>query len=382
MNRKVLRALGIVVGVLAVAFLLIVLGTPLWVRLGGKPVCIQGDFPDLRIVSCPETMGAQAAVTPLPMPTIAAQGPIPVIIDDDGSPDGLIALLFFLRHPNYEVMAVTVSVGEAHPALFARHLARLLASFGRPDIPVGFGSEAPLAGNNAFPDPWRQASDEFWGILLPQAPATFEPVPAAGLIVETLSQSARPMMVFVSGTHTNLAEALRLDPAIGAHIQGVYVMGGSVYVPGNIERDWPEIHNKTAEWNIWVDPQAAKEVFASGLALHIIPLDATNKVVWNKTDAQTWNSSAHPETAMAGKLLETMLRSWSVESAYIWDLVAAVSASDDRLCPETRLALDVIVAVGPEQGRTVVSAGPANAGVCLNPDAGQIKAQNASILGQ
>jgi len=188
--------------------------------------------------------------------------------------------------------------------------------------------------------------------------------------------------VFVSGSHTNLAESLRLDPGIGEHILGVYLMGGSVYVPGNIESDWPEIHNTVAEWNIWVDPLAASEVFTSGLPLHLIPIDATNQVLWTAADAQTWTSSPFPETVMAGEFLEWMLRSWSLEAAYIWDLVAAVSATDPKLCPEVQLALKVDLDAGSEQGRTVIVSDPAFAWVCLDPDSEQIRARVAGILGQ
>ena len=72
------------------------------------------------------------------------------------------------------------------------------------------------------------------------------------------------------------------------------MMGGSIYVPGNIESDWPEIHNSVAEWNIWVDPLAANEVFASGLPLHLVPLDATDQVTWTEADARAWKRSGQP----------------------------------------------------------------------------------------
>jgi purine nucleosidase/pyrimidine-specific ribonucleoside hydrolase len=200
--------------------------------------------------------------------------------------------------------------------------------------------------------------------------------------VEILNSSTDPMIVFVSGTHTNLAEALRLDPGISEKILGVYMMGGSIYVPGNIESDWPEIHNTVAEWNIWADPLAASEVFASGLPLHLIPIDATNQVSWTSSDAQTWTSSIFPETMMAGDFLEWMLRSWSLEAAYIWDLVAAVSATDPELCPEVQLALNVELDPGPEQGRTIVEGDSANVWVCLDPDSEQIRARVAGIFDQ
>jgi purine nucleosidase/pyrimidine-specific ribonucleoside hydrolase len=308
--------------------------------------------------------------------------PIPVIIDDDGSPDGVLALLYFLRNPLFDVQAITISCGEAHPDLFAPHILQLLAGLGRADIPVGVGRPTPLEGNNAFPDPWRHSSDTFWDITLRQASVSVESSPAVELIVEILSRSTQPVMVFVSGNHTNLAEALRLEPSIVHHIRSVHIMGGSIYAPGNIESDWPAIDNSLAEWNIWVDPVAAREIFASGLPLHITPLDATNQITWTQSDALGWAASRSQEGILAGDILEWMLRSWSSDGVYAWDLVAAVHATNPALCPEVLLSVDILVALGPDEGRTATTDQPPNAAVCLDPDTEQIKALAAHILGR
>jgi inosine-uridine nucleoside N-ribohydrolase len=381
MKRRILVAVGILLGVLVLLVILVWSAAPLWERLGASPVCIQGPWPHLKVVACSTSAGASDE-TPLPLPTPSAQGPIPIIVDDDGSPDGMIALLYFLRNPLFEVKAVTISCGEAHPETFAGHLVRLLAGLGRSDIPVGAGRAAPLEGNNAFPDPWREASDDFWGVDYPQAPASLEPVPAGELMVETIRNSAQPVVVFVSGTHTNLAEALRLDPGIVETIRDVYVMGGGLYVPGNIKSDWPEIDNAVAEWNIWVDPVAADEVLASGLKIHLAPLDATDQVLWTDADARAWASSGSPEGGLASDLLQMSLESWSSTGVYVWDLVAAVQATEPALCPMTPLALDVLVAPGPDQGQTVIADGTPNATACLQPDAQGMRSLAAAVLGR
>lgn len=382
MKRKALITIGIILGVLILLLILNWLAAPLWVRLGVEPVCIVGSWPHLQVVKCSSQASVSSGVTPRPLPPLNGTDPVPVIVDDDGSPDGTIALLYFLRNPNFEVRAVTVSCGEAHPEIFAPHLMRLLAGLGKTNIPVGMGSAVPLEGNNVFPDPWRQVSDDFWGITYPQAPVLLEPTPAAELIVETIHNSPRPVMVFVSGTHTNLAEALRLDPGIVENIREVQIMGGSIHVPGNIKSDWPEIDNTVAEWNIWGDPVAADEVFTSRLPLHLIPLDATSQVTWTRSDALYWAASGTPEGILAGELLQWMLDSWSVESAYIWDLVAAVNATEPALCPEVPLSVDILTSPGPDQGQTVVTDQPQNVTVCLNPDPEQMKALVATVLGR
>ena len=218
MQRKGLKIVGIIIGVLVLLFILMVPAAPLWERMGAKPVCIQGQWPHLKIVSCEDNIVALPTVTPLALPSLNGQAAIPLIVDDDGSPDGTIALLYFLNNPLFDVKAVTISSGEAHPDIFAGHILRLLAGLGKAGIPVGAGRATPLEGNNAFPDTWRQVSDNFWDIKLPAAPVAIKPVPAAELIVKTIKDSPQPVVVFVSGTHTNLAEALHIDPGIADKI--------------------------------------------------------------------------------------------------------------------------------------------------------------------
>jgi pyrimidine-specific ribonucleoside hydrolase len=379
MKRIILLACAVMISII---LLLILFPEPIVGLLGIEPVCIQGDLSRLRIVPCPGNVNNQPTVTPLPLPTLTGEAPVPVIFDDDGSPDGLVALLYFLSHPSFDVKAVTVSCGEAHPDIFAPKLAQFLAGLGRADIPVGAGKSTPLKGDNAFPEPWRQLSDEFWNISLPRDSDSMKPQPATELIINTISNTSQPVLFFVSGNHTNLAEALRLEPEIAGQIRAVYVMGGSIYIPGNIESDWPEVRNNVAEWNIWVDPLAAREVFSSGLPLYIVPLDATNQIMWTKDDALLWEASGTNTGSMAGDILDWMLESWSTDNVYIWDLVAAVLATDGSLCPEVPLGLDVLVEAGPNQGQTIVVDGPNNAQVCLEPDAEQIKARVARILDQ
>ena len=131
-----------------------------------------------------------------------------------------------------------------------------------------------------------------------------------------------------------------------------------------------------------MDPVAAKEVFASGIPLHLIPLDATKQVVWTPSDLPAWNLSNSAEGIMAGTLLQWMLDSWSPKGVYIWDLVAAIQATDAAICPEVSLPVNIVTSAGLEQGRTAVVKGVPNVAVCLNPDAGQVKALAASILGR
>jgi inosine-uridine nucleoside N-ribohydrolase len=95
-----------------------------------------------------------------------------------------------------------------------------------------------------------------------------------------------------------------------------------------------------------------------------------------------WISSNSPEGTLAGDLLQWMLDSWSPEGVYIWDLAAAVQATNPAVCPEASLAVNIVTTPGLEQGRTVVTQAAPNVAVCLDPDTGQVKAIAASILGR
>jgi pyrimidine-specific ribonucleoside hydrolase len=308
-----------------------------------------------------------------------------IIWDSDGSLDGVIGLLYFLQHPNVSVEALTISCGEAHPEIFTAHLPRMLARLGRRMMPIAAGRATPLEGNNAFPPPWRAAINEFLGIDLPETDDSIHPHPAADLIAKVLNGSQSPVTVFVCGTHTNLAEALRLDPGIKSKIASVQVMGGALYVPGNIESEWPEIRNRVAEWNIWVDPVAAGEVINAGLCLTMTPLDATNQVVWTRDDADAWDASGTPEGKLAAEILRWYLdfmADYYPEGAYMWDLVAAVNVTNPDLCQAEQVHVQVLTEPGDEQGHTVVVRDqPPNVTAYMTPKADEIKRQVAQTLG-
>lgn len=312
---------------------------------------------------------------------ISTPSQFPVIWDDDGSPDGVIALLYLLKKPEIRVEAITVSCGEAHPDLFAQNLTRMLARIGRRGIPIAAGRKTPLKGDNAFPEVWRKSTDIFWGVELPSAVESVQSSSASQLIVDVVNRSSEPVSILLTGNHTNLAEALRLDPSIVNRIKVVEVMGGALYVPGNIASDWPDIRNKVAEWNIWVDPVAAKEVFTSSLPIRLVPLDATNQVVWTEADAAAWEVSSTPEGVLAAEILRWMLRSWYPEGAYAWDVVAAVDLTDPDVCHHVNQFVSIVTKPGKKQGQTVVDDNkPANTSICMKPSATVLKNRVAKVF--
>jgi len=292
-----------------------------------------------------------------------------LIYDDDGSRDGTAALLYLLSQPELSIKAITISYGEAHPQVYIQYIGRMLDSLGFQDIPLGAGQDAPLSKGAEFPDWLRQLSDNFWNFPLSNAGKTYPIQNAPELMVTTLRQASEPVTIFMSGTFTTLAQALRIDPSIRDKIAAVYIMGGAVYVPGNITNLIPDSSNKVAEWNIYADPQAAKEVFASGLNMYLVPLDATNKVIFHKEDILQWHNGDEKAKLTAG-LYDIMFNEFGFEQAEIFDLGAAVIMSKPETCTFQPLNLEVITDDGITKGQTVVVPnGKPNIQACLNPNA-------------
>ncbi len=312
----------------------------------------------------------------IPSPTISpstVDQPLPVVFDDDGSPDGTAALLYLLSHQGVSLKSISISYGEAHPDIYIQHIARLLEDFEIQNIPLGAGQNAPLAGENAFPESVLQASDDFWGLPLPNAEKTYPAQDAAELMVAVIYQSPEPVTLFISGAGTNLAQALRLDPGIQDNIASVYIMGGAVYVPGNIQGLLPESENLVAEWNIYADPLAAKEIFESGLHLFLVPLDATNQVTIDKKNTRQWRKGS-PVGVLAADIYDMQFNKWGADRTGVWDLMTAAIMVKPDLCDFQSLHLQVITEEGNTNGQIVVVQGERpNIQVCLKPDVRQIR---------
>jgi purine nucleosidase/pyrimidine-specific ribonucleoside hydrolase len=297
---------------------------------------------------------------------------IPVIYDDDGSPDGTTALMYLLSDPRVDLKAVNISYGEAHPMTYIQLIGGLLDSFGITNIPLGEGQDGPLSGSNGFPEWMRQSADNFWGMPKPNTNINYQVTNAAQLIVSTLNTAPSPVTIFISGPCTNLAAALRLDPTIKSHIQNVFIMGGAVYVPGNLSDLMTNPTNNVAEWNIYGDPQAAYEVFTSGLDIHLVPLDATNNVKISQTDTGLWRSGGKP-ALFAADMYDSLMRSNSLNQFAIWDIMTSEIMVTPSLCKFTELHLEVVTTAGDTNGQTsVIPDDKPNVHVCLQPNGSQI----------
>lgn len=193
-----------------------------------------------------------------------------LIIDCDPGVDDATGLLTAFASPALDLLAVTTVGGNVSAERTARNARILRQIAGREDVPVFVGAERPLRREPAGAGEFHGA--EGLGDLEPFEPDT--PVAdgtAADAIVRlVMARPAGSVALAVMGPMTNLALAMRAEPRLAAHLGPVVVMGGARSEGGNI--------TASAEFNIWADPDAADEAFASGCRMIVMGLDVTHQV--------------------------------------------------------------------------------------------------------
>jgi inosine-uridine nucleoside N-ribohydrolase len=280
----------------------------------------------------------------------------PVIIDTDMAADDWLAILFLLGRSDVDIKAITVTgAGEAHCSAGVQNARNLVALAGRPDIPVACGREKPLVGDHTFPEGWRQAVDNLRGLKLPENSRESSFESATEMLSRLIQESPRKVHIIVLGPLTNIAKALTDQPALVQNLEMITIMGGAVNVPGNVGTS-SDIENDVAEWNFYVDPLAAGLVFASGVPITLVPLDATNSV---PLTMDFFKRLEKDRTTSVAEFVYRVLAAQeeNVRSGYyyFWDPLAAAIATEDELGVFQEKRLVVVQEEGPESGRTMES---------------------------
>jgi inosine-uridine nucleoside N-ribohydrolase len=316
--------------------------------------------PFMLVAGCGDT-GAQAA--PL----------VPVVIDTDMSHDDAMAILYLLQHDDVEVQAITVTgTGMARLEAGTRNALGLLTLAGRDDVVVARGGDTPLAGDNPsfIPEAWRDDADALLGVALPQSSLAASTTPAAELLRETIRNSPHPVTVVTLGPLTNAAQALMDEPAIAENIGHIYIMGGAVDVAGNVQYGGDET-NPYAEWNIFLDPTAARFVLESAAPITLVPLDATDSVPGTVAYAQRMAAEARtPEAEFVAALLAKLEEAQALDDwFYFWDALAAAISTTPTLATVEQRVIQVVTADGTESGRTMPDSAGVTIGVATAADA-------------
>ncbi|MBJ3763475.1 nucleoside hydrolase [Maribius pontilimi] len=194
-----------------------------------------------------------------------------VIIDTDPGQDDAVAILLALASPEIEVLGITAVAGNVPLALTAKN-ARIVCELAeRPDIKVFAGCDRPLIQPLVTAE-HVHGKTGLDGPTLPEPTMALQDAHAVDWIVDTLRvHDPGTVTLCPLGPLTNIAMALNKAPDIASRIARIVLMGGAYFEVGNI--------TPSAEFNIYVDPEAADIVFKSGAPITVLPLDVTHKAL-------------------------------------------------------------------------------------------------------
>ncbi len=270
----------------------------------------------------------------------AGAAPIPVVIDTDigGDIDDAFALALAVASPELGIVGITTVGRGGPPDPYVQHInkdrdedrawliCRFLTQVGRKEIPVAPGAD---------PQP---KSEIDWQIQYRRHPAaiynrTLKPVKESA--VELLTRLAKDkngeLVVICLGPLTNIARFIKEQPDAAKKVKRFVIMGGSIAV-GYDGKPKPE-----PEWNIKSDIAAAKAVFASGLPLTVVPLDATATLKLEKKQRDEIFAAKSMLTYQVQNLYEL----WDKETPILFDPAAVLATFDDKHFTWKELRLDV-----------------------------------------
>jgi purine nucleosidase len=222
--------------------------------------------------------------------------PRPVIIDCDPGHDDALAILLALGSPDeLEVLAITVVAGNVPLALTEKNARKLCELGGRADLPVYAGCAHPLVRELVTAE-YVHGQTGLDGPELPEPRMPLAGTHAVDAIVEMLrAHPPGTVTLCPTGPLTNIAMALRKAPDVVPRIREIVLMGGAIGL-GNI--------TPAAEFNIYVDPHAAKVVFEAGVPLVMHGLDVTHQALVTPDRLQAIRALGTPLAYTVGGLLE------------------------------------------------------------------------------
>ena len=200
--------------------------------------------------------------------------PRKIIIDTDPGQDDAFAILLAFASPELQVLGICAVAGNV-PLAYTQRNARIICELaGKPETRVFAGCDRPLQRKLVTAE-HVHGKTGLDGPVMVEPVMDLQPGHAVDFIIETLrTERDGTVTLCALGPLTNIATAFLKAPDIVALVQEIVLMGGGYFEAGNI--------TPVAEFNIYVDPEAAAIVFSAGVPLVVMPLDVTHKVLTTK----------------------------------------------------------------------------------------------------
>jgi inosine-uridine nucleoside N-ribohydrolase len=199
----------------------------------------------------------------------AASDPTRIIIDTDPGVDDALALLLAMRSPEVSIEAITPVAGNVPLDLTLPNALRMVEVAGRTSIPVAPGARGPLV-RHLVTATYAHGRNGLNGAVFPTPTTQPSRLNAPEMIRQVVTRYPHQVTIVGIGPLTNVATALRAYPDLASLIPRIVIMGGSLS-GGNI--------TPAAEFNVYVDPEAAQIVFQAGIPMVMVGLDVTRKAI-------------------------------------------------------------------------------------------------------
>jgi inosine-uridine nucleoside N-ribohydrolase len=292
--------------------------------------------------------------------------PTPVILDVDPGHDDAVAIMLACAAPGLELLAVTTVAGNVPLEKTTHNALRVLSLIGHTDVPVAAGASAPLHRPLHTAENIHGES----GLEGPEIPGPSFEADARGVtafMADTLREAPEPVTLIPTGPLTNIAAFLREYPELKERVAHISLMGGSIGL-GNT--------TPAAEFNVYVDPEAAREVFESGLPITMSGLDVTHQARTGPDERERLRSLGRTGGVVAG-LLEffagTYERIYGFDAPPLHDPVAVAAVLEPKVLKTRPMRVDVECDSPLTRGETVcdfygVTGEPPNADVGVELD--------------
>lgn len=267
--------------------------------------------------------------------------------------DDSFALMLALHSPELEILGVTTVAGNFSLEQATVDALRVLEIAGRPDIPVYAGADMPLLHEKS--EYATKHHGEWWSDAPPVAPPGGfakrkpEAISAVQFIVDTVKARPGQVTIMAIGPMTNVAMALRQEPGLAAKVKALYIMGGAVAaLPDGAGNMTPN-----AEFNFWVDPEAAKIALRSGIPIALSPLNVSRKTSLNREWYQKLVAVDTPLTRLIRERMGPVFEKDPGLTMLMFDQVTVASLVDPSLVTTTDLYVDVDALHGINYGASV-----------------------------
>jgi purine nucleosidase len=270
--------------------------------------------------------------------------PIPIIFDTDFGmvpQDDSFALILALHSPELEILGVTTVAGNFSVEQATVDALRVLEIAGRPDIAVHRGANMPLVHEKSEYATTRHG--EWWSDAPPREPPggfakrKEETRGAVQYIVDTINARPGQVTIMAIGPLTNLAMALRLEPGLAAKVKQIYIMGGAVAsLPDGAGNMTPN-----AEFNFWVDPEAARITLRSGIPIVLSPLNVSRKTNLNREWYEKLVAVDTPLTRLIRETMGPVFEKDPGRKMLMFDQVTVASLVDPTLVTTAEQYVDV-----------------------------------------